>query len=146
MGEEAGNEVVTTATTETTHVDSAPEQTAVEPTPTEPVSEVDKQEVTEEPATEGIENGLEGYEFNVEGLNFSDEQKQASIELMKTFGVTNKEQADNLVNFIKRYEEEKISLDKKNTEDMLSGWDKALDEDADFSRDYDKNMGLANVA
>lgn len=148
MSEEAGNEVVTATNEvkETPQVDTAPEQTQTEDAPETEQVEGDKQETSEKPDDEGKKDELEGYEFNVEGLDFSEEQKKASIELMKTFGVTNKEQADNLVNFMKRYEEARVSMDKQNTEDMLSNWDKVLDEDKDFSRDYDKNIALANNA
>lgn len=138
MSEETGIENVPATGAEET---KTTESVSVESETTEEVSSSEPQKAEEV----GTVDELADYAFD-EAFNFSAEQREASLNLMRQFGVSNKEQADKLVGFLKKVDEERQALDAKQTEDMMSSWDKALDEDTEFSKNYEANMITANKA
>lgn len=146
MEEQNGNVNVSATETKNTNTEVNP---ASEPAPaaentsnSEPATPA-QQEPDKQTGTEKLE--IEDYVFE-EKYNLSDEQKQNSLALMKSFGMTKKEQAQKFVDFLEKYENNKVEADKKATEDMLNNWDAVLVNDKEFSKNYDANIEIANKA
>lgn len=152
MSEETGNSVPATGTeTATAPTDATPEskvETATvetpkaDPQPKETALEADVKKDGEET---GTVDDLASFEFDAE-LGLTDEDKAASLEVLKTFGVRNKEQAGKVFDFIKNMDEQRAKLEDDATNEMLERWDKALAADEEFGKDYDANIDIAQKA
>lgn len=138
MSEETGN-VEEVSATDTQKTDT------VEETTPEQAPSVEAKTDTEVVKETGTESDLDSFEFN-ESFGFSEEEKKASLDIMRSFGVTNKEQAQKVVDFLSKFEEEKRTAQEEAAKEMLSNWDKTLDSDQEFSKNYDANMMTANKA
>jgi hypothetical protein len=138
MSEETGSVPATGTENETTEALQSNE--ATESVPTEDVekpAEV-KQEV-------GTESELDSFEFDSK-YNFSEEQKKQSLDFMKQIGVTNKQQADKLIGFLEETDRVRAEQEADSIEKMLDAWDEQLENDEEFSKDYNRNIDLANKA
>lgn len=148
MSEETGTNVPATGTdteaaaTEPMTTDSTP---SVE-TPA-PASERTSEESAPDSnvAEEGTVDELAEYRFD-DAFGFNDEQAKSTIDAMKLFGVTSKEQADKFVGFIKAMEDGRAEIEEQRTNEMLERWDSVLENDKEFGADYDANIDIAQKA
>lgn len=162
MSEEVGNVDVSATETQTdtaesvssTSTDEAPKATLGTGTETEkatanesePQKETETDSKTQDAGkVEPQEDMLDKFSFS-EDYGFNDEQKKQALDVMKSFGVQTKAQAQNVVDFLTKIDEQRAQAETKSKEEMLSRWDKALNDDLDFSKNYDANMVLAEKA
>lgn len=142
MSEETGNVPATATENNTTETEV---QTATE---ADVDTNVDTETSVEKDAQEtrvGTESELDSFEFDSK-YNLSDEQKKQSLDFMKELGLSKKEQANKLIDFLEASDRYRAEQESENFEKMLDSWDKQLENDEEFSKDYNHNIDLANKA
>lgn len=153
MSEETGNNVPATGT-ETESVpttDTTPASDSAPATDETPKGEEPKQETALDSDVDGKSedtgtvDDLASFEFDAE-FGMTDEEKANSLEVFKTFGVKTKEQAGKVVDFLKAMDVERARLEDDATNQMLERWDKSLEADEEFGKDYNANIDIAQKA
>ena len=153
MSEETGNNVPATGTeTESAPTaDTAPASDVAPATDETPKGDESKQETAPDSDVggkgedTGTVDDLASFEFDAE-FGMTDEEKANSLEVFKTFGVKTKEQAGKVVDFLKAMDVERARLEDDATNQMLERWDKSLEADEEFGKDYNANIDIAQKA
>lgn len=149
MSEETGNNVPATGTkTATAPTDTPAPAPAVDKTPKgdEPKQETAlATDVKKDGEATGTVDDLASFEFDAE-FGMTDEDKANSLAVFKTFGVQTKEQAGKVVDFLKAMDTERARLEDDATNQMLERWDKSLEADEEFGKDYNANIDIAQKA